>query len=397
MEAVRTIPLFDDGSVKEFTGRVISCEEAEINSEKMYAVVLDQTAFFPEGGGQCPDSGILNGVMVKDVQEKDGVIIHYVTERFEEGSILQGSIDYPDRYMRMQNHSAEHLLCGLIHAKYGYENVGFHLENDEVTMDVDGFIPKEELREIEIRANEIIYEDVPITISYPVGKDLEDLQYRSKLDLTENVRIVTIEGYDVCACCAPHVASTAQIGIIKIIDSIPHRGGTRITMRAGVSAYRDYSILDENTNSLMALMSSKRYETSQNAAGLNERYQNALITIGRLKRQISETMTKEALEEVEKREEKSAPYVIFTDALDEVGLRNLINEVTKVCRGVVIGFIEGEDGTYRYIAGCSNKEISLRNLAKDMNAKLNGRGGGSDQMIQGMVNAKKDDVMALFQ
>lgn len=396
METARTITLYDDGSVREFAAKVLSCEEVNNEENTLYAVILDKTAFFPEGGGQCCDGGTIDDVAVRDVQETNGVITHYVAKAFEVGSTVKGVIDYPDRYMRMQNHTAEHLLCSLIHEKYGFDNVGFHLDNDEVTMDVSGFVPPEDLCEIEKRANEIIYENVPVTVSYPVGKELEDLEYRSKLDLTDNVRIVTIEGYDVCACCAPHVASTAQIGIIKIIDSIPHRGGTRITMKAGVSAYRDYSKIHSSTVSLMALLSSKRYDTYDNASGLNERYKNAIITIGTLKRQISESMTKAALEEIDAREDKSAPYVIFTDVIDDVGLRNLINEVTKKCEGVVIGFIKAEGGGYRYIAGTSNEKISLRELAKNMSTVLSGRGGGSNQMIQGMVNAEKSDVEEFF-
>ena len=202
-----TLKLYDNDSfLFSFSARVLSCESAG----ERWRAVLDRTAFFPEGGGQPADPGTLGGVPVLDVQEEPDGIAHYLPSPLPEGETVQGELDRAVRLRRMQNHTGEHILCGLAHRHYGYENVGFHLGEDAVTMDLSGELTPEQLRALEREANEVVWEDVPVTARYPDPAELPHLTYRSKLELTENVRLVTIEGYDVCACCAPHVQHTGQ-------------------------------------------------------------------------------------------------------------------------------------------------------------------------------------------
>ena len=360
----------DDAYIKEFRARVIGCSPA---GDKAFGIELDMTAFFPEGGGQKSDTGRIGDAVITDVQEKDGHILHISDRPLDTGAEYDCAIDFAKRYDRMQNHSAEHLLCGIIHNMTGYDNVGFHLSDDETILDINGPVSKEMLKEAEEKANKVIYENVPITAAFLSGDELKDIDYRSKLDITENVRIVTIEGYDKCACCAPHVRSTGEIGIIRIIDAMPHRGGVRITILAGERAYRDYVYLDEANRQYMAWLSTKRLEGAKGVEQI-----------------------------INKNDDRPVP--VFSANFDDVMMRNLINEGLKMTDAAIMGFTGDDDNGYKYIIGAKEDKgilykgeyTDLPGFAKIMNGALNGRGGGSRQMIQGSLKALKNDIEEFF-
>ena len=388
-----------DSYLTEFSARVLECKELELDDKKAYAVILDLTGFFPEGGGQQSDTGCIDDVLVFDVQEKDGDVIHYLEKPVEEGAIVVCSVDFEKRFSRMQNHSAEHLLCGLIHNKYGFENVGFHLNDECVTFDIDGTLTDDQLMEIEGMANDIVYEDIPIVISLPSAEELKSLEYRSKVEMTEDVRIVTITGIDACACCAPHVKSTGEIGIVHIIDAVPHRGGMRITMLAGRRAYEDYVMLDTGNREIMGIVSAKRLDTADFTRGLDERYKKLVAENTRLKKQMTEYIIKDIQVKIEERAESdSSPFLIFSDSMDDVQLRSILNECAGRIKGISAGFLGGDEEGYRFIATAGDYALAdLRGLSKHMSEALDGRGGGSDKMIQGSVKASEKDIRAFFE
>ena len=250
---------YQDSHRTEFTAKVISCEEAKDE----YRVVLDQTVFFPEGGGQYADTGMLGDTEVTDVHEKDDVIYHTTKAPLEAGSEVNGKINWDERFEKMQQHTGEHIVSGIVHERFGYNNVGFHLGSDYCTMDFDGPISKEQLKEIEAAANEAVYQDLEIKILYPSKDELKDLDYRSKIEIEGQVRIVEIPGYDVCACCAPHVKTTGEIGAIKLVSMVNYKGGERITMLCGRRAMRDYEKKDSMTKEISALLCAKEYEVAE--------------------------------------------------------------------------------------------------------------------------------------
>ncbi len=232
-----TVKLYENDSyIKEFEATVISCEQTKDG----YAVVLDKTAFFPEGGGQAADTGTLGNCTVNDVQISDGVVTHYTDKELNVGDKVIGTLNWDTRFARMQGHTGEHLVSGIIHTMFGYDNLGFHMSDKTLTLDPSGPLSAEDIKAVELAANKAVYENKEISVSYPTSEELERLDYRSKLDFTDGVRIVTIDGYDVCACCAPHVHRTGEIGVIKIIDFIQYKGGTRIEMVCGINALSDY-------------------------------------------------------------------------------------------------------------------------------------------------------------
>lgn len=409
----------DNAYAKECVAKVLECREILYETEgketKFYGIVLDKTVFFPEGGGQPADEGtlcivadskeesvdkaagdlssaeVVKELSVTDVQKEDGVILHYVKEPLEAGTKVMAKLDFALRYERMQNHSGEHLFCGLIHKLYGYENVGFHMSKDCVTVDVNGSLSAEDFAKLEKLANEGVDANVDIKAVYP--DDPDELEYRSKLELTEDIRVVLIDGYDACACCAPHVQRTGEIGLIKVLDFMSHRGGTRFTLKCGKWAREDYGILHEEIGQMMRLFSAKRKECHIAAARVSEQLKSQHETITLLKKQITDLHMNKMHEAVRNHPDKTL-HMIFDEALDEVQMRTLVNEGVTVVPGLVAGFM-GKDGEgYRYIIGKNEsvEEPDLRSFAKEMNAALNGRGGGSVKMIQGSVMATREEI-----
>ena len=225
---------YEDPYCTAFTGRVLSCEKSKAG----WSVVLDRTAFYPEGGGQPADRGTLGGVRVTDVQEQDGVILHTCDGPVEPGADAEGSVDWARRFDHMQQHSGEHILSGLLCALYDCSNVGFHLGADTVTIDYDRVLTEEQVLEAERRANAVIWRDTPAEITFPSHEELERLHYRSKKELTGQVRIVAFPGADCCACCGTHVRSAGQVGLVKLLTCQKFRDGVRIEMAAGGRALR---------------------------------------------------------------------------------------------------------------------------------------------------------------
>lgn len=389
----------EDAYAKVCTGKVLECKEVRRKTEDtdvlLYGIVTDRTVFFPEGGGQPADEGTLAGEKVVDVQREDGKVYHYVAKAFSPGEEVELAIDFAVRYRRMQNHSGEHLFCGLLHKMYGYENVGFHMSGDCLTVDVNGVLTAEDMKKLEKLANEGIYANAQITAVYPETPD--EIEYRSKLDLKEEIRVVIIENYDACACCAPHVRSTAEIGLIKVTDFMSHRGGTRFTLKCGADAMVDYGILHDEIGQIMRIFSSKREECHLAAIRVGDQLKAQQETIMQLKRQITALHMEKLRASVEKNGGTGAE-LIFDEALDEVQMRTLINEGVTIASGVVAGFM-GKDGEgYRYIIGKKEgaENPDLRELAKALNGALNGRGGGSLKMIQGSVAATREEIEAFM-
>ncbi|HAG14333.1 MAG TPA: alanyl-tRNA editing protein [Ruminococcus sp.] len=389
---MQTEKLYDlDGYCRSFTAKVLSCEPlADAKKRKdgaAYGVVLDRTAFFPEGGGQTADTGNLGNACVLDVQEINGEIVHLVDVPLPAGEEMEAELNWEERFRKMQNHTGEHLISGIVHSQFGYDNVGFHLGTDGVTVDFSGVLTHAELEFVEYIANRVVGLNVPVTISYPSPEECSKMDYRSKLELTENIRIVTIEGWDVCACCAPHVSQTGAVGGIKILSAENWKGGVRIHMLCGLDARDDYQKRLEQTVRISNLLSCKQLEAADAVERVMKASQAEREETGKLRRALLDMKTA-ALQETD------GNLVIFEDLLDQNSLRSLVNAGTAMAGGVCAGFQGNDADGYRYIIGSRN--VKLREWAKAFNGALNGRGGGSDDMIQGTVKADADAIRAYF-
>lgn len=371
---------YEDSHLAAFPAVVTACEQ-----EKDYwKVALDQTTFFPEGGGQAGDTGYLGEIEVFDTHEKNGEIWHYTRLPLEIGAEVKGVLDWEKRFSRMQQHSGEHIVSGLVHARFGYDNVGFHLGEEEVTMDFNGLITKEELLEIETAANQVVFDNVPIQISYPDKEELAVLDYRSKIEIEGQVRIVTIPDTDVCACCAPHVNTTGEIGLIKLTNVQSHRGGVRVSLLAGDRALRDYREKETSVKAVSVLLSAKEAVVADAVERLkqeNFRLTGQLMTLNK-------TLIQNKAASVT---EGTANPVFFEENLDADTSREFVNLLTARCGGIACVFTGNDETGYRYIFGSKFKDT--RPLCKALNGQFGGKGGGKPEMVQGSLSGTQEELM----
>ncbi len=372
---------YENAYTQRFEATVLSCEEGKNG----WHVVLDATAFFPEEGGQSADTGTLGAVRVTDVREKAGVITHHTDGPLPVGEIVEGVIDWPERFRKMQTHTGEHIVSGIMHERYGFENVGFHLGEDGCTFDFDGELTREQLDDVEMAANAAIWANLPVTARFPSSEELAALPYRSKLDLTENVRIVTVEGVDICACCAPHVARTGEIGMIKMLDFMRHRGGIRIWCKCGSDALADYHARYNASAAISAL--------------LNTPQENIVPGVERLLKQRDELKADHALlkrQMLERQAAELAPTegnILLFAREDDAGMRILVNGGMEKCGGVCAVF-SGEDGAWQFVMGSRTQD--MRAFMKEHGSALKARGGGQTQMVSGRSQATKGELEAFF-
>ena len=366
---------YEDAYIKVFNASVLSCEF----TGDFYEIVLDKTAFFPEGGGQKADCGFIGDAEITDVQEVNGDIIHFSKKSLTVGQQYECKIDWDTRFVRMQNHSGEHIVSGIVHSMFGYDNVGFHMEDDYVTVDFNGELNREQLDIIEEKANFAVFSNYKINCYFPDVSKLSELDYRSKLDLTENVRLVEIENTDLCACCAPHVNLTGEIGVIKILDFMRHRGGVRVVMKCGFDALHDYREKYKSVYEVSGLLSAKQSDISASVQRLLEEIDSVRRDFYNFKLLVAQNDKPNLLSVGE------CSYFI-TNGYDADMMRELANfgmSNSKVC----VIFSGDDNNGYSYIAG--SLTLDMKKVAKAINTSLNGRGGGRDTMIQGKVSADK--------
>lgn len=393
MENNKTKKLYDiDAYVTEFDACVVSCEknisvDKEGNELVSYEVILDQTLFFPEEGGQTPDKGEINGIQVQDVQIKGDVIKHYVEAPFEVGASVTGKIDWQHRFFNMQQHSGEHLFSGLAHRKYGLRNVGFHLSNQIVTMDFDKALSEEELKEMEWEINKAIVANVEIKTGYPTKEELEVLEYRSKIEIDGDVRIVEIPGYDICACCAPHVHRTGEIGMFKIQNVQNYKGGMRISFLCGFRALEEYRKKIEIVSEVSEMLST-------NQDNLGEYVNKLKMQVQSLKSQLSNA--KQTLMETKMAEIPASQndVILFEQDIDAQVMRSVVNKLVEGREGICGIFVGDDTCGYNYIIG--SKSMDCREVATKLREALNARGGGKAPMIQGSVQATKERILDVF-
>lgn len=374
-----------DSELYTFDARVMSCERTEAGG---YAIELDRTAFFPEGGGQYADRGTIDGVSVRDVQIREGRILHDTDLPFEVGARVCGALDAAVRFDRMQNHTGEHILSGIAHAKWGVENVGFHLNDDEMTMDFDGELNAEQLQELELAANRAVWANTAVSASYPDAETLATLNYRSKLELSEDVRIVTIEGVDACACCAPHVRRTGEVGLIKIVGAIHHKGGMRLWVLCGGRALADYTNKHEDILTITRKQSVKPWQAVETVDKLSDDLLATRAALSAARRELSEVKLAAATPD-------ARGNLLFFEADMDAGVqRSMADRGADRVTGGICGVFSATENGYRYV--CVSRSKPLRALGKEMNAALLGRGGGSDAMIQGTLGATMEQIEEFF-
>ena len=387
MDGTRTEKLFyNDSHLSKFTAMVLECEPYE-KKEGCYAVELDRTAFFPEGGGQYADTGKLKDAKVSDVREKNGRILHITDQPFEAGEIVEGEIDWETRFMKMQQHTGEHIVSGIVHARYGFNNVGFHLGTEDCTMDFDGEISKEALQEIELEANRAVWKNLTIEVSYPSKEELEELDYRSKIEIEGQVRIIEIPGVDLCACCAPHVAYTGQIGLIKLVGMANYKGGERIHMLSGARALADYQRKHQSVKQISALLCEKEEKIAEGVERLKTEQSGLKLELTSMKKERLQYKAAEV-------EVGDGAVCVFDEKLVGDDLREIVNLLLERGASVCGAFGGTDQDGYRYVIGSKTEDVRLLN--QKLKEKFGARGGGKPEMVQGSLTGTEMEIKALF-
>lgn len=376
---------YEDVYRKECDSIVLECRECE---KKGFQVILEETVFYPEGGGQPADRGTLNGIQVSDVKEQDDEILHFVPEPIKPGTKVHGVIDWERRFDHMQQHSGEHLVSGMLCSAFNCDNVGFHMGADVVTIDYNTEISWEDILKIEEKANRYIWENHPFVILWPTAEELATMEYRSKKELSGAVRITLWPGADTCACCGTHVAASAEIGIVKFLGVQKFRDGVRIELLSGRRAYeylrmnmeqnqaiaRDLSTREENTHTYFEKIQKELLEIKASFSELEEKYFHSIASAYR-----------------------NAGNVLYIgEEMNPDNIRRLCLMISEICGGRASVFCgtDHNGGNYKYVISHQGQDI--RDFIKTMNEELCGRGGGKDGFAQGSVKSTAEQIRSFF-
>lgn len=378
-----------DAFLVKFEAKVVSC----VKGKKGFDVILDRTAFYPEGGGQPYDTGRLEVAGTRDkikvlkVHSRDGEVVHTCNHPLEEGTTVAGVIDWDRRFDLMQQHSGEHIVSGLAHYLWGCENVGFHLGTEVVTIDLDRPLTQEQFDTLERTANWHLWQiNLPVQITYPSSEELEHIHYRSKKELTGRVRIVEFPGADCCACCGTHVLRAGQVGLVKVISCQKFREGVRLEILCGGRAAEYLSAVFVQNRIVAQRLSVKPKDTAAAVERLEEELSAAKIRQAELEEQVFAAIARESA--------GRGDVLLFQPGMRPDSVRRLADAVARQCGGLAAVFA-GEDGRYAYaLVRADGAEIS--GLVREMNGALNGRGGGRSGFAQGSVQAPRDKIEAFF-
>ena len=368
----------------DFDSIVVACE----TTKNGYEVQLKETVFYPEGGGQPGDHGFLNQTAVIDTHRKNGAIVHLCTEPFALGEMVHGKIDWERRFDLMQQHTGEHIFSGIVHSLFGYDNIGFHLGEETITLDFSGPLTWDDLKTVETKANQLIWRNEPVEVLYPDQDELAAMDYRSKKELEGMVRIISIKDGDVCACCGTHVRYTGEIGLIKVLSTANRKDGTRCEIVCGSRALAYVQAVTDQNLAISHRLSAKVFET----ADAVERLQKEMLDSSYRLRGIILHQLEEKLTAIP---EGTPLYTVYTEGIDTQELRKFLNRVLEEKQaGIAAGFTANATG-YQYVIVSSAAD--LKPLSKLLNETFHGQGGGKPAMIQGFLTASETELESCLQ
>lgn len=369
---------YKDQYIKEFEAEVLSCEQGKNGFE----IILDKTAFFPEGGGQPGDRGFIGAAKVLDTVEKGEDVVH-ICDAPAEGAV-KCALDFDLRFSNMQQHTGEHVFSGIQHSVCGFDNVGFHMGESCITVDFNGVITAEELERIERLSNEAIYRNIPVEAIYPTDEELENYSYRSKKEIKGQVRLTKIDGVDLCACCGTHVATTGEIGVIKVLSVMNYKSGVRVSLQIGRKAFEDYCEKNASVYAISNLLCAKTEEVAPAVEKLQLRLKEADFRYTQLKKELFAEKCRNISGE---------KCCMFDDGASADDARIFADMLADKV-GIAAVFSGNDSDGYKYAV--VSRESDVRETGKALNASLSGRGGGKPNMIQGSVAASKAEIESFW-
>lgn len=368
---------YQDNKLFEFDAIVTDC----VALDKGYGIYFERTGFFPEAGGQKADNGMIDGNNVFDVQVTANGIMHIIDKPIVVGLTVHCVLDKAERIRKERNHTGEHIVSSVVHRQFGYSNVGFHMGEYGMDVDFDGPFTKDDLIAIEKEANMIVMENVPVKTYFPDESELQGINYRSKLELS-SPRIVEIEGYDYCACCAPHVSFTGEVGLIKIVDCYRNRGNSRLTLLCQNEALEYVQSVCRDAEISGSLLSVKPYAVS---TAVNKQLEHN-SDIGRENAELKRMVTKSIVDSLIPTDGK---LLVFCPSFASKDVLNSALDISKVA----CVFSEANGG---YSYKIASKSEDVRELAKSLNIAFNGKGGGRAELVQGQLVADRIQIESFF-
>lgn len=369
---------YENQYIKDFTATVVSCTEGK----RGFEVILDKTAFFPEGGGQPGDTGFIGNTEVIDTVESGEDVVHICKEAVS--GEVECKLNFEKRFSNMQEHTGEHIFSGIIHAMCGCDNVGFHMGEHNVTVDFNCAVTQEQLDEAERLSNEAIYKNIPVEAIYPTDEELCNYDYRSKKEIKGQVRLTKIGDVDLCACCGTHVAFTGEVGIIKVISVMNHKSGVRVTLQIGRKALADYREKNVSVHEISALLKAKTEEITPAVERVMAQLQDARYKYSLLKKEIFALKAKDA---------SGDKFIAFDDGGEADDARIFSDMLAEKC-GIAAVFSGSDENGYKY--AITSRTEDVRAIGKDLNSVCNGRGGGKPDMVQGSVAAKREEIESFW-
>ena len=372
---------YEDCHLAEFTATVLDCQPRE----DLWAVILDATAFYPEGGGQSWDTGVLGNIRVLETREEGEQVVHICDGPLGIGSIVTGRIDYAPRFLRMQGHTGEHMISGVIHRLYGYHNVGFHMGSSIITIDFDGPMTMEDAMRVEEEVNALVWQNLPVKTWIPTPEELPNVTYRTKRALPWPVRIVEVPGVDACACCGVHVANTGEIGLVKILSCVKFHQGVRMELVCGSAAVDYFTAVLREARQVSKAFSAPVLEIGSAADRMNGLLSEEKFRATALEKQVFQGIADNYV--------NCKNVCHFQPALTPAGVRELAEKISSCCAGFAAVF-SGDDGAYSYCLAFPGGD--LRTLGKSLTTELNGRGGGKPEFQQGSLKATRAQIEDFF-
>ncbi|MBQ7220966.1 MAG: hypothetical protein IJS28_08310 [Synergistaceae bacterium] len=370
---------YDDLYAQEFDAEIISQTE----QDGKFHVVLNQTLFYPSGGGQPCDLGKLGGVEVVDVHEQGQEIVHVLKSKLTDKHV-HGVIDWARRFELMQQHLGEHLLAGCLYTLHGTHTARMRIEGDNVSIDTDKPIDINAILEAERAANEAVWRDIPVEVIYP---DIEEVKANARKLPPENaelpIRIVKVKGVDYVPCCGLHVSSTGQVGLVKVTSVENHKGGSRIYMRCGSAAYRwlddVYRVVKKAESELVCGYDGINEKISVLKGQIRDLKAQNEATVERFMKPIAEALVSgaESLGSY-----KLVKHVMKSSGQDDV--KHMFRLLTENHEVIALLAGESEEGIFlTFGTHKDNKDADVRGAFRKAIAALEGKGGGSAFCAQG--------------
>lgn len=371
---------YTDQYIKEFTAEIIDIKEKDSN----FHIQLDKTAFFPGGGGQFCDTGKIDNHKVIDVYEEDGLVFHVTKTKPIKVHKVKCSIDWEKREDGMNQHFGQHVLSGCFFKLFNANTVGFHLGQDFSTVDIQGFLTEEQIREAENFANEIINRDICAEFLTPDKKELKKMGLRRDLPKTnEQIRVVKIGDLDINACCGVHPRSTLSLRMIKIKRFEKCRNATRIEYLAGKRAI-EYSM--DRDNCLSDICRYLKCGDKDAINGIKNLHKNLEDTL-QYNKKIESEIARYQVKEMIDLGEKIGDISLIKKTYENENIKYVSKIVSKLVENentIALMAVKNEDKVnFIFSTSKGMDKLNMNELLKDSIKLVDGKGGGSKVLAQG--------------